>query len=185
MISHIVDTIPYSLYLLSYAYISYILYHSISCILYVYIYMHMCMCVPLQTSLQFWPRCQGFGPERRKNSGLETAPIQSCKQTTFHKTFTHVKDKIYKNCTGPNFSARPSRKSLALAARAFCHRPALLSRSKRAAVSARNPWPKMMMMNHTGAAERRKLLMVARRLKIRPHTAKKREKSASTSIDQK
>ena len=70
------------------------------------------MCVPLQTSLQFWPRCQGFGPERRKNSGLETAPIQNCKQTTFHKTFTHVKDKIYKNCTGPNFSARPSQENL-------------------------------------------------------------------------
>ena len=77
---------------------------------------------------------------------LETAPIQNCKQTTFHKTFTQVKDKIYKNCTSPNFSARPSRKSLALAARAFCHRPPLLSRSKRAAVSTRKPSHKMMMM---------------------------------------
>ena len=37
-----------------------------------------------------------------------------------------------------------SRKPLALAARAFCHRPALLSRSKRAAVSTRKPSQKMM-----------------------------------------
>ena len=36
-----------------------------------------------EISLQFWPRCQGLGPERRKNSRLETAPTQNCKQAPF------------------------------------------------------------------------------------------------------
>ena len=41
-------------------------------------------------SLQFWPRCQGLGFERRINSGLETEPLQKCEQATFHQTSENV-----------------------------------------------------------------------------------------------
>jgi len=40
--------------------------------------------------LQFWPRCQGLGSERRINSGLETEPLQKCEQATFHQTSENV-----------------------------------------------------------------------------------------------
>ena len=104
-----------------------------------------------EISLQFWPRWLDWDP-RRKNSWLETAPDwdQSGGKTVGSRphrykigskllSIKHVKH-VQKTAQKSEIQLTTiSRKTLAMAARVFCHRPALLSRSKRAAVSARMP----------------------------------------------